>query len=108
MPAGGAVKLSWVLQTIGEYTIEANPTVPVMSPGDVVQALRIGHAPVPLCNSALSVGAMLQGGLFNANVDRIQDALEHCAPVTIKFATAGDGEKTEHECTSTPTRPRAC
>jgi stress response protein SCP2 len=98
-PPAAPVKLSWVLQTIGEYTIEANPTVPVMSPGDVVQELRIGHAPVPLCNSALSVGAVLQGGLFNANVDRIQDALEHCAPVTIKFATAGDGEKIEYECT---------
>ena len=98
-PPAAPIKSSWVLQTIGGYLLEADPTVPFMTANDIVVGMRIGHAPVPLCNTVLSVNAVLQGGLFNANIDRIQDAVQHAAPLTIKFSSAGAGDKIEYECT---------
>ena len=98
-PPAAPIKSSWVLRTVGGYLLEADPAVPFMSPNDVVVGMHIGHAPVPLCNTVLSVNAVLQGGLFNANIDRIQDAIQHCAPVTIKFSSAGAGDKIEYEAT---------
>ncbi len=43
--------------------------------------------------SGVSLGALMHGGVFGANMDRIRDAAQHCAPITLRFGRRAAGGK---------------
>jgi len=47
-----------------------------------------------LKSSAWNIGSVVQGGPYKFNIDRIQGAAQHCAPVTMKFSRLVENGKT--------------
>jgi stress response protein SCP2 len=84
--ADGHVVGGWELTTVGEFCDRAKPALPPILGGEVLVGMRSGKVHYPFITSAASKEALAQGGVFPANIDRIGDLAEHCAPVTLKFA----------------------
>lgn len=83
----------WELRTVGGFCLSHDPARPDVVPGDIVSGLRYGDTNVSLKATEWSIGSMVQGGAYKFNIDRIQDAAQHCTPIAVSFSRLVEGGK---------------
>jgi len=76
----------WEMRTVGGFCLSPDPARPEVMPGDIVSGVRYGTTEVSMKATAWSIGAAIQGGPYKFNIDRIEDAAQHCAPITMSFS----------------------